>query len=262
MKLPRILFALALLLLAGCETTHFIPGPLTSAPGPGPGPGPNTATIYLPARDKDEEDDDSDFADVIRGRSAIIAGTSVTNARVVTVPLFIEDAKRHEPSGASTPLFEARQHHPVTAPDGHQLTLEQFQSVRGSLKVECANPGTKFTLQLTGLVPNGVYTMWIVTFDKPGSSEDLSHLRGIGTLGDALGSQNAISASASGEGSLTVVSYAGPLSVMGTIGDCALDDAFEFHVVGAYHIGGLTFGPSLGPEGMAVEQFAFGFRKP
>jgi hypothetical protein len=49
--------------------------------------------------------------------------------------------------------------------------------------------------------------------------------------------------------------------MQGSIGACALTDEFEWHVVGAYHIDGQSHGPSLGPDGTAVEQFGFIFKR-
>jgi len=49
--------------------------------------------------------------------------------------------------------------------------------------------------------------------------------------------------------------------MMGSIAGCALTGEFEWHVVGAYHIDGHDHGPQLGPDGSAVEQFGFMFKR-
>ena len=84
---------------------------------------------------------------------------------------------------------------------------------------------------------------------------------GIGALGLPAGTQNVFRASAAGDGSISATTSAGPLSMQGSIGACALTDEFEWHVVGAYHIDNASHGASLGPDGTAVEQFGFIFKR-
>ena len=60
---------------------------------------------------------------------------------------------------------------------------------------------------------------------------------------------------------MSAITEAGPLSAMGSIGACAPTDQFEWHVVGAYHIDGQSHGAVLGPDGTAVEQFGFIFKR-
>ena len=122
------------------------------------------------------------------------------------------------------------------------------------------NNGTQITLQLTGLIPNGVYTAWIVTFRSPGFDPTFAKLSGLGTLGTSDGTHNILRASGTGEASLTTITPEGKLSVMGKLEECALEDELEFHVVCAYHRDGATWGAGLGPNGNAVEQLAFIFR--
>ena len=53
--------------------------------------------------------------------------------------------------------------YPVLAPDGHQLTLEEWSTAEGISKVFCDGTTTHYELQLDGLIPNGVYTVWNIT---------------------------------------------------------------------------------------------------
>jgi hypothetical protein len=68
-------------------------------------------------------------------------------------------------------------------------------------------------------------------------------------------------ASPTGEGSLTVTTAAGPLSVKGAIATCPLRDEFEWHVVALYHMDGESHGPVLGPDGTFAEQLGFIFSR-
>src|SRR5712691_6214185 len=168
---------------------------------------------------------------------------------IVHIPLFVENANRQPAAGGGTPVFETRRHNPVIARDGRQITLAEFTSVEGNVSVQCGRAGTSVTIQLRHLIPNGVYTIWNVVFKAPGFDPTFANLIGLGALGSPIGTQNVFRASASGEGSISATTGAGPLSTSGSIGACAPSDEFEWHVVGAYHLDGESHGPSLGPEG-------------
>lgn len=189
------------------------------------------------------------------------ASAPILNTTIVHIPLFIQGAGGQPPAGENSPLFEVRKGNPILAPDGHQITLAEFNNVDGYASVQCVERGTHVRLQLTHLIPRGVYTIWNVVFKVPGFEPTFANLIGLGAIGSPAGTQNAFRASASGEGTVSAITEAGPLSALGSIGACAPVDQFEWHVVGAYHIDGETHGPVLGPDGTAVEQFGFIFRR-
>jgi len=218
--------------------------------------------------------------DLTASRSSVTAGTTMEselnprspgagwspaaptrNSNIVHVPLFIQDANGEPPSSLDTPLFEARRHNPILAPDGHQVTLAEFTAVSGSASVQCLANGTHITLHLRNLIAKGVYTMWNLVFDAPGFDPTFANLIGFGAIGSPEGTQNVLRASASGEGDVSALTPPGSLSVFGSIGACALTGQFEWHVVGAYHIDGQSHGASIGPAGTAVEQFGFIFKR-
>jgi len=91
----------------------------------------------------------------------------------------------------------------------------------------------------TGLLPKGVYTMWVVPLDNTGNPI------GEGSLGKSDGSQNSFRASASGEGQVSVLARGGALSEFGQIPGCFTDA--NFLLVLAYHIDGQTHGGEPGP---------------
>ena len=181
----------------------------------------------------------------------------------VTVPFLIANEEGNTPEDPGTLLFERRGQNPVLAPDGHQLTLAEFSTVKGNISVACLEEGTRVSLNLTGLIPNGVYTVWNVTFKAPGidpSVPDFNQI-GQGVIGPADGSDSDFTASAEGTAQISAITSGGPLSMFGNIANCPLLEEVEWHVVGAYHIDGKTYGPDLGPNGTAVEQFGFIFKK-
>ena len=182
---------------------------------------------------------------------------------LLNVALSLVDEAGHplDPATAApdTPLYEFREHNPIMTPDGHHVTLAEFNAVRGRVEAECVRGGTEVTLELSGLIPNGLYTLWNLTFEAPGFEPTFAHMIGIGAMGLADGSQNTFRASAAGAGRLTATTPPGALSMLGTLAPCALTGEFEWHVVGAYHLDDRSHGVHPGPDGTAVEQFGFIF---
>lgn len=146
---------------------------------------------------------------------------------------------------------------PVNAPDGHQLTLGEFKSVKGDASVQCINKGSLVVVHLSGLIPKGVYTAWLPilvgnTFPPPSAATALGSVVGDDTFA------NTFVASASGEGQIALIQPAGiGTFVPGDIPQCLLDRNFEVHI--AYHINGETNGGVPGPPTTWVVQEAFQF---
>ncbi len=160
----------------------------------------------------------------------------------------------------SEPLKESRNCNPVLAPDGHQVTLEEFLAPSGRAGVKCIADGTQSVLHFNGLIPNGTYTIWQIVFKSPGFDGTFANRIGVGSLGPNDGSGNTFVADGDGEGEISAVSPAGNLSILGTIPACWLPPGvFEMHLVGAYHIDGQSHGTRPGPAGTFIEQFGFIF---
>ncbi|PYI88455.1 MAG: hypothetical protein DME26_03635 [Verrucomicrobia bacterium] len=104
---------------------------------------------------------------------------------------------------------------PTIAPDGHYITLGEWQRAKGVAQAVCTGNGTEFRIKLWGLTPNGVHTVWLALFDAPGVTPDASTWKAFGALGLPDGSQNHVVANAKGEGELSVFQSAGPLSGFG-----------------------------------------------
>ncbi|PHN07460.1 hypothetical protein [Flavilitoribacter nigricans] len=191
-------------------------------------------------------------------------GPTETNDSVITIPFFVRNDANEMPSSATDLIYESRLKNPVNAPDGHQLTWGEFSTVSGVAEAICRENGIEVQLSLSGLIPNGVYTIWNVLFEAPGMdpTDPILGLDALGAAGKGDGSDSKFVASATGEAQITIHSPGGDLSMVSniTIGNCPLTDNFEWHVVGAYHIDGQTYGPDLGPIGTGVEQFGFIFK--
>lgn len=175
----------------------------------------------------------------------------------------------------STPLYYRRTGLPILAPDGHHVTAGEFSAVGGSISVRCLESGTHVAMHLRDLIPNATYRVWLLTFEEPGFDigppPDFSNLSGEGALGPGDRSRNTFTASATGEGQITRIHPAGPLSeslpeppfANKPAGRCLLTDEFEWHVVAAFQQPGQPAGPDIGPPALfpetAVEHFTFIF---
>lgn len=176
----------------------------------------------------------------------------------------------------STLLYYRRTGLPILAPDGHHVTAGEFSAVRGSISVKCLESGTHVSLHLRNLISEATYRIWLLTFEEPGFDlgppPDFSNLIGEGALGPNDRSRNTFTASVTGEGQITRIHPAGPLSetlpeppfANEPVGSCLLTDQFEWHVVAAFQQPGQPLGRNVGPPALfpttAVEQFTFIFR--
>jgi hypothetical protein len=192
---------------------------------------------------------------------------SFTFLRMMRLPNELRDIKGNPVTDATppqTPLFEFRQGNAIYAPQEkdaskprRQLTLEEYQRVSGSIGVKCTSGGTFTAMHMTGLVPHGVYTIWLA---KPDPT-DMTKMVGVGALGKDDGSENHFVADAYGEADIEATTQGGKLSTFGTISECWLAEPIV-QVAGVYHIDGMTHGPVIGPDGTYAAQFAFVFAMP
>ena len=193
-----------------------------------------------------------------------VKAPSAYSNETITVPFFVTNEEGNMPDADDQLLHEFRLNNPVVDTEGNQLTWAEFSTVKGNINVECQDNGFKINMELTGLIPNGVYTIWNVTFNNGGmnTEAEMLNIRGIGCIGDTDGTENYFTASADGKGSISAFTQTpDDLSMIGDIKACPISDEVEFHVVGAYHMDGKTWGANLGPDGTAIEQFAFIFKE-
>ena len=148
---------------------------------------------------------------------------------------------------------------PLIAPDGHHIALAEWQRAKGSALIKCGQRGTHVVLQLTGLIPNGVYTVWVATFQAPGLTPDFANMIGLGSLGAPDGSENVVLASPRGTAALSVFHPPGDLSIFGST-DC-LSDEFEVLLWVPLHLDGQTHGGVPGDECQLAFPGGFSFRQ-
>jgi hypothetical protein len=136
-------------------------------------------------------------------------------------------------------------------PDSHQLTLGEFTALKGSAKVKCISTGTHSVLHFSGLVPNGVYTVWLLIFN--GGPDPTA----AGALGTTNPIENSFTATAAGEGQLSVTTPEEDLSAFGHVGPCWLNSPAQLHLV--YHSDNQSHGPEPGPTETWVTNARFLF---
>jgi hypothetical protein len=182
-----------------------------------------------------------------------------------TIEAELADAQGNPPASPDTPLYNkggplgpCSPNAPILAPDGHQVTLGEWRQVDGMASVKCLGTETHVVIHFTGLIPKGLYTVDVVTFKAPGFDGTLANLIGVGALGPNDGSENSVVASESGEANLSVMHPDGPLSLVGKVGGCLLDQV-AFQLVGIYHLDGMSHGPVPGAPCDFVDAFAWTF---
>ena len=151
---------------------------------------------------------------------------------------------------------------PVVAQDGHRVTWGEFRAATGTARLTCAEAGTRVHIDFQRLLPNGVYTGWLVFFQAPGFlSAGFDALTGLAPIGPSDGSQSKVIADGSGSAALDAVVPQGTVTVQlsssaQSVPHCLLD-AYEVHFVAAYHADGQTYGSVPGAPDKIAEQIGF-----
>ncbi len=175
-------------------------------------------------------------------------------------------------SDPNTPIYASRGSKPAfLAPDGHHLTLGEFDRVQGLALANCSGAGTHLTLNLSGLLPDGIYTLWLV-IKEPGMDGAPTPI-GLGSFGAAAGGDSQLIVAADGTSSISVLQPAGPLTnsippqpeasmdERYVVGSCLFEEAiFEAHVI--YHNDGSMYGDYPGSGETWATQAAFVFSSP
>jgi PEP-CTERM motif-containing protein len=179
---------------------------------------------------------------------------------VVTTLLEVVNASGNTPGDPSDLLFEGHtpDHEPVLAPpyniapsQRQHLTLNDFDNVSGTGHIERVAGGTRLSLDVSGLIPNGVYSVWSDFYKAPGLTPDFANSIAFGAFGAIDGSQNTFIASVNGTAHFEGIQPPGPMSLAGNAPLYALDPPVSDYIVFlAYHINGQTYGGEPAPAGL------------
>jgi hypothetical protein len=171
----------------------------------------------------------------------------------------IEEENRQLPTNDADLVWDNRGHTPVSAPDGHQVTFGEFNKVYGQAEVASSPQGTSITIQLGGLIPNGQYSLWILTFKVPGFHGNYVNLIGNGALPVNNGTDNTFTASSNGSASISATMRAQSLSLLV---QWVVAYVLNMRCTSwpRYHSKNLIHNGTPGDPGTWVTQFMFPFR--
>lgn len=153
------------------------------------------------------------------------------------------------PLTAGAPPYERRVTLPVDA-----LSVLRERIAQGTVTAQCTAAGTTLHFDLSGLVPNGTYSVWMFLFEETRDAVTAADAAAAGALGSGAWRGHEFRADALGRAQLALRQPAGPLSAFGRVRGCLLDEP-QWRVVGAYHPRGVTAGTSRPAAGEAIEHF-------
>ena len=148
-------------------------------------------------------------------------------------------------------------------PDGiTPVRYEDVADISGMLTIlDVGDQGTQVMIEVDGLIPDGLYTVWADFYQAPGFTPDFAHELALGALGYDSNNPptnpagyvgNVIRADADGHGALDVVQPAGVGSWYTVVDGFGIPNyvldapVAEFHTVLAYHIDGKSWGARAG----------------
>ena len=139
---------------------------------------------------------------------------------------------------------------PILGPDGEHVTLAEWDNAEGSAEIHCSGDTTVMEFSFSGLLPEGVYTLWVGPMNG-------NNILGTGALGDGSGSDNILDVSPAGNAEISISMDPGNLSVAGSISSCLLTNQTDIVLILDYHIDGQTHGASPGADNTDVGHLLF-----
>ncbi len=165
----------------------------------------------------------------------------------------VRDQEGNLPTDDSEPLYAANTYEaplgflkPILAPDGHTVTLFEFNRAKGSIMATCDGSMTRVDMALEGLIPNGTYTVW------------LAFLKTKKTVGQAIEFNDWVYATKpplgtpSGTENVLIADAEGKIKVTKAHSSCILTDEAALVIPVIYHINGMTFGGGEIPDAEQV----------
>lgn len=143
----------------------------------------------------------------------------------------------------------------IRAPDGHQITLSEFQTANGNLLVHCNGNASTIEISLEGMVPNGTYTFWLAYLKrkvKVGESIDFAN--------DFVNFTNPPIGAANGTENIAIADASGIIGITLSHGSCILTDEVALVIPVLYHLNGKTFGGGHVPDAEEIVQLLVYFQ--
>lgn len=174
----------------------------------------------------------------------------------------IVDKDGNTPTNPGEPLFAKNifdaplgQLNPMTAPDGHQVTLSEFKQAKGEMLVHCNGNSSTVEITLDGMIPNGTYTFWLAYLKrkvKVGENIDFGN--------DFVNITNPPIGPSNGSGNVVVADADGKIETTLTHSSCILTDEVALVIPVLYHINGKTFGGGHQPDAEEMVQMLVYFQ--
>lgn len=150
----------------------------------------------------------------------------------------------------STPLYNPASGLPLLAPDGHHITLGEWVDFDAKASLKCTPQGTHVHMSFRGLVPYGLYNIFIFGRQNPG---DFAFF---GVLHSTTSSETVFTTNGQGNAEINAIVPGGELSAGGVAPHC-LVDAFEHNFIVMYRLNGQTTGGVPGPPTVRVNHIFF-----
>ena len=142
----------------------------------------------------------------------------------------------------------------IKAPDGHHVTLSEFQKAKGTFKVHCNGKTSTVEIALEGMIPGGTYTTWLGYFNTPKKvGESISPDDFVYPVNPPLGATD-------GSENVLVAGPDGTINVTIEHASCILTDEVALGMPISYHINGNTYGAGVIPDVEEVTQLVFFFQ--
>ncbi|MEB2778139.1 carboxypeptidase-like regulatory domain-containing protein [Algoriphagus sp. D3-2-R+10] len=174
----------------------------------------------------------------------------------------IVDVNGNTPTAPDEPLYAKNifdepfgQLNIIKAPDGHHVSLSEFQMANGNLLVNCNRNSSTIKISLEGMIPNGTYTFWLAYLNKTrkvGESIDFAN--------DFVNMTNPPIGPSDGSGNALVADANGKIEATLTHSSCILTDEVALVIPILYHINGTTFGGGHVPDAEEMVQMLVYFQ--
>lgn len=131
----------------------------------------------------------------------------------------------------------------IKAPDGHQITLSEFETANGNLIAHCKGNSSTIEISLEGMIPNGTYTFWLAYLKRKvtvGQRIDFAN--------DFVNFNNPPIGASDGSENIAIADANGTISTTLEHGSCILTDEVALVIPILYHINGKTFGGGHVPD--------------
>ncbi len=162
----------------------------------------------------------------------------------------IVDKNGNTPTSPNEPLYAANIFDPpiglltaIKAPDGHHVTLAEFQMAKGNLNVHCNGNKAFVNVSMEGMIPNGTYTFWLAYLNKTRKVGEP-----INFMNDFVYQTNPPVGASNGTENIAVADANGVITITFEHQSCILTDEVALVIPILYHINGKTFGGGHVPD--------------